>query len=80
MKLRPGDMVIHSLHGIGRIVEEWGSWWACARCNRRVSSEGCDKCNTDVPPMQIAGGGVFDVTFRDKKTYSIHKRLLTPLR
>jgi hypothetical protein len=42
VKLKPGDKVWHKTHGIGTIIEQWGSWFSCRDCYAEVNNiQGC---------------------------------------
>ncbi len=66
-KLRPGTRVHHARHGVGRVLSEWGSFWACRHCFRELAREGeeCECGHGDGNLLRVAGAdGVYDVRFK----------------
>ena len=88
-KISVGDIVTHLKLGLGRVMEEWGSWKSCPNCYARVDPTGfdknsrpiyppCDYCHQEVEfPINVNGTSVVEVKF-GHEIHAINKLWLIP--
>ncbi len=91
MKIKQGDHVLHSVHGFGLVLQEWGTWKACHQCycpfckthdEFKVDKDGLAIRDNKGKPLpnyyEVSGVGIFDVKFGNE-ICSINRVWLQPL-
>ena len=65
--------VEHRIWGIGEIIEEWGTFYACRSCHAQCLPRRLSQCCND-RSIEVSGTGVFDILFEDGKVRSINQQ------